>query len=130
MMRTLSVVWHFMVCVLLLARGAHAQKRPAWTDDYPQIDADIAAGRPLTVLVVVPLCDSKLIACGGDRAGDPGSLDKNLYWGRAFGVRRFFDESAKQFQRVAQACHRSCSPIAPLLASSKRCASTDLVRWS
>lgn len=102
MMRSLSLVWSFMVCVLLLARGAHAEERPAWTADYPQIDADIAAGRPLTVLVVVPLCDSKLIACGGERAGDPGSLDKNLYWGRAFGVRRFFDESAKRFQRIAQ----------------------------
>ncbi len=28
-------------------------------------------------------------------------LDKNLYWGRAFGARRYFDESAKQFRRIA-----------------------------
>ncbi|HEV8245935.1 MAG TPA: hypothetical protein VGP93_09200, partial [Polyangiaceae bacterium] len=54
------------------------QKR--WTESYPQVVADVRAGEPLTVLVVVPLCDSKLIHCGGQGAGDPGSLDRNLYW--------------------------------------------------
>ncbi|HXK20099.1 MAG TPA: hypothetical protein VNG33_19945, partial [Polyangiaceae bacterium] len=69
---------------------------------YPSIEADVAAGKPLTLLVVVPLCDSRLIRCGGQGAGDPGSLDKNLYWGRAFGARRYFEEQAKQFHRVAR----------------------------
>jgi hypothetical protein len=73
-----------------------------WTEAYPSIEEDVAAGQPLTVLVVVPLCDSRVIACGGQGAGDPGSLDKNLYWGRAFGARRYFDETAKQFRRVAR----------------------------
>jgi hypothetical protein len=73
-----------------------------WTSSYPSIEADVAAGKPLTLLVVVPLCDSHLIHCGGQGAGDPGSLDKNLYWGRAFGARRYFDERAKQFRRVAR----------------------------
>jgi hypothetical protein len=64
----------------------------------------VQSGQPLTLLVVVALCDSALIACGGQGAGDPGSLDKNLYWGRAFGARRYFDETAKKrgWQRVAQ----------------------------
>ncbi|RYZ03815.1 MAG: hypothetical protein EOO73_26645 [Myxococcales bacterium] len=74
----------------------------AWTERYPRIETDVAAGKPLTLLVVVPLCDSRVIACGGQGAGDPGSLDKNLYWGRAFGARRYFDETAKQFRRVAR----------------------------
>jgi hypothetical protein len=52
------------------------------------------------ILVHVALCDSSQIACGGQGAGDPASLDKNLYWGRAFGVRRFFDETARGFERV------------------------------
>jgi hypothetical protein len=73
----------------------------SWTSSYPSIEADVAAGQPLTVLVIVPLCDSRLIRCGGQGAGHPASLDKNLYWGRAFGARRYFDESAKQFHRVA-----------------------------
>lgn len=74
----------------------------SWTERYPRIEADVAAGKPLTLVVVVPLCDSRVIACGGQGAGDPSSLDKNLYWGRAFGARRYFDESAKQFRRVAR----------------------------
>jgi hypothetical protein len=82
------------------AEETHAPPR-SWTSSYPSIEADIAAGKPLTLLVVVPLCDSRLIHCGGQGAGDPGSLDKNLYWGRAFGARRYFDEQAKQFRRVA-----------------------------
>jgi hypothetical protein len=91
---------------LLLAPSASRAEAPrpesaSWTEAYPSIEEDIAAGQPLTVLVVVPLCDSRLIACGGQGAGNPASLDKNLYWGRAFGARRYFDESAKQFRRIA-----------------------------
>ncbi|MDF3065979.1 MAG: hypothetical protein K0R38_1580 [Polyangiaceae bacterium] len=82
--------------------GAAAPIRVPWTDRYPRVEADVAAGKPLTLLVVVPLCDRKLIACGGQGAGDPGSLDKNLYWGRAFGARRYFDETAKHFKSVAR----------------------------
>ncbi len=81
---------------------AEAPPPPSWTERYPRIEADVAAGKPLTLVVVVPLCDSRVIACGGQGAGNPGSLDKNLYWGRAFGARRYFDETAKQFRRVAR----------------------------
>jgi hypothetical protein len=102
MLRTFPLLCALLLACLSSSLTAHAEEQPAWTVDYPHIEADVAAGQPLTLLVVVPLCDSKLIACGGQRAGDPGSLDKNLYWGRTFGVRRFFDESAKQFKRVAQ----------------------------
>jgi hypothetical protein len=61
----------------------------------------VRARRQLVILVHVALCDNSQIACGGQGAGDPASLDKNLYWGRAFGVRRFFDETARGFERVA-----------------------------
>jgi hypothetical protein len=95
-----------IVLVLALVPSAARAEPPRatsapWTDAYPSIEEDIAAGQPLTVLVVVPLCDSRVIACGGQGAGNPGSLDKNLYWGRAFGARRYFDASAKQFRRIA-----------------------------
>jgi hypothetical protein len=100
------VLWLGALLMLLVPReswaaGPVAAKVP-WTVAYPSIEQDVAAGRPLTLLVVVPLCDSRLIKCGGQGAGDPGSLEQNLYWGRAFGARRFFDESAKQFHRIAR----------------------------
>jgi hypothetical protein len=91
-------IWPFLLsllCVGGLAQPAAAE-REAWTARYPEIVAGVQAGQPLTLLVVVALCDSALIACGGQGAGDPGSLDKNLYWGRAFGARRFFDEAGKK----------------------------------
>jgi hypothetical protein len=72
-----------------------------WSDAYPAVAHDVRARRQLVILVHVALCDSTQIACGGQGAGDPASLDKNLYWGRAFGVRRFFDETARGFERVA-----------------------------
>jgi hypothetical protein len=104
--RRLFCLTSLAVVSLLLAPSASRAEvpRPAsapWTEAYPSIEEDVAAGQPLTVLVVVPLCDSRVIACGGQGAGNPGSLDKNLYWGRAFGARRYFDESAKQFRRIA-----------------------------
>jgi len=84
----LALVW-------LTPRTGRAEdsRHPAnsWAARYPSIEGDVAAGKPLTLLVVVPLCDSRLIRCGGQGAGDPGSLDKNLYWGRAFGARRYFE---------------------------------------
>jgi hypothetical protein len=96
----------FLALICLTPGAARAEgTKPApssWTASYPSIEADVAAGKPLTLLVVVPLCDSRLIHCGGQGAGDPASLDKNLYWGRAFGARRYFDERPKQYARVAR----------------------------
>ncbi len=96
-----------LIAAVLFAHGSSAAQlqkspKPPWTEAYPRVALDVAAGQPLTMLVIVPLCDSAVIACGGQGAGDPGSLDRNLYWGRAFGARRFFDESARQFRRVSR----------------------------
>lgn len=109
-MRKLALCLAVLLGLLALSAPAAAEPRgPArsarWTAGYPAIVADVQGGQPLTLLVVVALCDSQLIACGGQGAGDPGSLDKNLYWGRAFGVRRYFDETAKKrgWQRVSRA---------------------------
>jgi hypothetical protein len=99
---SLVVAFAFVLLQARASRGEETSPAPAsWTSRYPSIEADVAAGKPLTLLVVVPLCDSRLIHCGGQGAGDPASLDKNLYWGRAFGARRYFEERAKQFRRVA-----------------------------
>jgi len=102
-MRKFALLLLAITFVALFSPHARAD-RPRWTEHYPAIVEDVRSGQPLTLLVVVALCDSALIACGGQGAGDPGSLDKNLYWGRAFGARRYFDETAKKrgWQRVAQ----------------------------
>lgn len=47
----------------------------------------------LEVEVFVPLCDSALIACGRGAAGDPRSLEGNLYWGAAYGAERFLSRA-------------------------------------
>lgn len=43
--------------------------------------------------VFVPLCDNALIACGRRAAGDPRSLEANLYWGAAYGAERFLSRA-------------------------------------
>jgi hypothetical protein len=43
--------------------------------------------------VFVPLCDNSLIACGRAAAGDPRSLETNLYWGAAYGAERFLSKA-------------------------------------
>lgn len=87
------------------AASASAQAAPAraaWSELSPHVASDLAAGRPLVTVVFVPLCSNNQIRCGGQGAGDPASLQRNLYWGRAFGVRRFFDETARGWKQVAK----------------------------
>ncbi len=95
-MRKFALFSLVALCVAVFSPHARADQS-RWTASYPAIVDDVRSGQPLTLLVVVALCDSALIACGGQGAGDPGSLDKNLYWGRAFGARRYFDETAKKY---------------------------------
>jgi hypothetical protein len=45
--------------------------------------------RALEIEVFVPLCDGAQLACGRAGAGDPRSLEANLYWGAAYGAERF-----------------------------------------
>jgi hypothetical protein len=52
-----------------------------------------ATPAPLDVDVYVPLCDSALIACGPNAAGDPESLDGNLYWGAKYGAERYLSRA-------------------------------------
>jgi hypothetical protein len=63
----------------------------------------VKAGRPLVVRIFVPLCSNDQIDCGAPVAGKPGDLDKNLYWGAAFGLRHFFDRKGSGWERVSVA---------------------------
>ena len=86
--------------------AAHVERvrsyRTPWTDEVPGVFEDVKDGLPFVTLVYVPLCNDAQIACGGGKAGDPSSLDGNLYWGRAFGVRRFLGVMPKTWERIAQ----------------------------
>ncbi|EMO23806.1 hypothetical protein LEP1GSC168_2935 [Leptospira santarosai str. HAI134] len=48
----------------------------------------------IQIEVFVPLCDGAQLACGKGKAGDPRSLEGNLYWGAAFGVESFFKKAS------------------------------------
>jgi hypothetical protein len=86
--------------VLLTTKAAWADELP-WSAANEHVAADLGAGAPLVLHVVVPLCDSRQIACGKGGAGNPRDLDRNLYWGAIFGARRFFDRKRSGFERVS-----------------------------
>ncbi len=78
---------------------ASTEKLP-WSHAHPSVVADVARGRPLVVRAIVPLCSNDQIDCGGTAAGRAGDLDRNLYWGAIFGVRRMFDRKRSGWTRV------------------------------
>jgi hypothetical protein len=82
-----------------LAEGEASRGAP-WSEADPRISAEIQAGKPLVLLVVVPLCDNALIDCGSPIAGKPRDLEHNVYWGAAFGQRRFFERKNSGWERV------------------------------
>jgi hypothetical protein len=64
------------------------------------VAASVRAGHPLVVHVTVPLCSNAQIDCGSAVAGRPADLEHNVYWGAAFGARRFFERKRSDWQRV------------------------------
>lgn len=72
----------------------------AWSELSPGVVRDVAEGRPLVLLVYVPLCSNLQIWCGSRYAGNPAGLNTNIYWGAVFGARRFFDEYRTPYERV------------------------------
>jgi hypothetical protein len=74
---------------------------PAASNWRPQAEADVRAGAPFVVRVVVALCDNALIDCGSELAGRPSSLRYNLYWGAIFGAQRFLERKRSQFALLA-----------------------------
>jgi hypothetical protein len=100
-MRTFVVpVAAFAVASLSSLPVGAAAADGAWSRGRVDVAADLAAGRPLVVHVVVPLCSNEQIDCGSDAAGSPGSLRTNLYWGAAFGARRFFERKGSGWEKV------------------------------
>ncbi|MBM9576436.1 hypothetical protein JWG45_04630 [Leptospira sp. 201903070] len=63
-----------------------------------------------TIEVFVPLCNGTQLACGKGKAGDPRSLEGNLYWGGAFGAETFL-KKASGFRVLERKDGISSSPI-------------------
>lgn len=84
---------------LSLAALARADS-PSAAAPLDAVAADVRAGRPLVLHVVVPLCSNDQIDCGSGIAGRPGGLEHNVYWGAVFGARRFFERRKSGWERV------------------------------
>lgn len=84
---------------------AGAPAAPAWSAAYPSITSEVGSGAPLTIEVLVPLCNNSQIWCGADYAGRPGTPRTNLYWGAIFGARTLFDRPDSGWARVALEQH-------------------------
>lgn len=69
----------------------------------------LSAAPPVSVLVIVPLCDGAQLACGRGALGDPGSPDDNLYWGALYGAERFLRKAR------AYEVQPSSAPTPPVL---------------
>lgn len=104
---TLRALPLVLACGLGLALAAPSIARAdaakeATPADKPWADEALAArvrerGR-LLIHVYAPLCDNDQIVCGSEAAGRPRDLDKNLYWGAAFGHKRHFTRKASTFK--------------------------------
>lgn len=82
------------------ARAVLAEEVPAGWGQQGAIQQEIQQGKPLVIYVVVPLCHRDQIDCGEGRAGAPGDLERNLYWGAIFGARRFLDRPGGAWTRL------------------------------
>lgn len=100
------------VCALLSAPVAAqpARDAEAWLGAlYDDVAADLARGRPLVVLVHVPLCDNDVLRCGNARLGDGEDLTHNLYWATSGGFVGWFGRKGSGWKEV----HRSAAGPSP-----------------
>jgi hypothetical protein len=102
------------VAILLSAsarRAGAAEPEDGWLRGLQaDVSADIAAGRPVVVEVHVPLCDNRVIRCGGRGLGDGGDLRRNLYWATSEGLAGWM--SRRVGRRLPERL-RPCTPPPP-----------------
>ena len=93
-----------LVALLVASRPAMASTEDTWLGDLTKrVVSDLAAGKPLTVEVHVPLCDSSIIPCGNTKLGDGNNPDTNLYWATTPGFGRWFARRAGGWRRAVRA---------------------------
>jgi hypothetical protein len=66
-----------------------------------RVEAEVRAGKPLTVRAHVALCDNSMLACGNARLGDGDSLATNLYWATSEGFAGWFARRGSGWRRIA-----------------------------
>jgi hypothetical protein len=88
-----------LISVLLLAGAGRAESADPLGPLYRRAAADLRRGQPLVATVHVALCDNSIIWCGGRGLGNGDAPARNLYWGKAAGLRAFFDR-ARGFRRI------------------------------
>ncbi|MBU0982761.1 MAG: hypothetical protein KKA42_02755 [candidate division Zixibacteria bacterium] len=82
--------------ILLALAVSEYAAAAAGTEVQARMDADIVAGRPILVHVIVALCDNKHqgIVPVPAQIGNGQDPAHNLYWGALYGVRSFFPRVA------------------------------------
>ncbi len=85
-----------ILSILVVPLRARAEP-PGWA---ASVAGEVKAGKPIVLHVTVPLCSNDQIDCGSSIAGKPGELEHNVYWGAAFGSRRFFERKRSGWERV------------------------------
>lgn len=84
------------------AAGADATgEEEAWLDAlYDRVGGDVGAGRPLVVQAHVPLCDNRILRCGGHGLGDGDAPKTNLYWATSGGFVGWFGRRGSGWKQV------------------------------
>lgn len=85
-----------LVSLALLTVGVRAPAETTAAAVQERIAKDVAAGRPITVHVVVALCDNEHqgIVPVPAHLGDGQNPSSNLYWGALYGVRTHLSRAA------------------------------------
>lgn len=80
-----------LAVALALATPVPPPDASGWLESlYDAVAVDLRAGRPLVVQVHVPLCDNRVLRCGGHGLGDGDAPRHNLYWGTSGGFVGWF----------------------------------------
>jgi hypothetical protein len=105
----MRALWLVLLALLACPSGitraddsSPAEDAPPWSRTFPDLAPALRRGAPLVIHVLVPLCDKRLIACGGSGLGSPSNPKTNLYWGAIFGAPRFFERKAAGYESLPQ----------------------------
>ena len=94
----------FLVSCLLFLVASPAQAKAVeetWLAGlYDDIAADLRSGRPLVVEVHIPLCDNRIIRCGGRGLGNGDEPRTNLYWATSGGFLGWFGRRGSGWRPV------------------------------
>ncbi len=113
-----------IVCLLVATATAAPRDEDVWLGDLTdRVVRDLEAGKPLTVSVHVPLCESSIIPCGNAKLGDGDNPETNLYWSTTPGFGRWFARKGGGWKRT-RATNDTGDPDVLLLHTYERTITT------